>query len=63
MTKIIKLQVILPSNVEKRIVFSTDDKDALVKGVELDSRLWLLWICFSRKCNDLQLSQYNITMS
>ncbi len=39
MTKIIKLQVILPSNVEKRIIFSTNDKDALVKGVELESHV------------------------
>lgn len=39
MTKIIKLQVISPSNVEKRIIFSSDDKDALVKGVELESHV------------------------
>ncbi|WP_458743942.1 hypothetical protein [Candidatus Nitrosocosmicus sp. T] len=39
MTKIIKLQVISPSNVEKRIIFSTNDKDALVKGVELESHV------------------------
>jgi phage FluMu protein Com len=38
-TKIIKLQVISPSNAEKRIIFSTDDKDALVKGVELESHV------------------------
>ncbi len=39
MTKIIRLQVISYSNVEKRIVFSTNDKDALVKGVELESHV------------------------
>jgi len=39
MTKIIKLQVISPSNAEKRIIFSSDDKYALVKGVELESRV------------------------
>ena len=39
MTKIIKLHVISPSNVEKRIIFSTEDKDALVKGVELESHV------------------------
>jgi len=39
MTKIIKLHVIPPSNVEKRIIFSTEDKDALVKGVELESHV------------------------
>ena len=39
MTKIINLQVISPSNVEKRMIFSPDDKDALVKGVELESHV------------------------
>lgn len=39
MTKIINLQVISPSNVEKRMIFSTDDKNALVKGVELESHV------------------------
>ena len=39
MTKIIRLQVISQSNVKKRIVFSTNDKDALVKGVELESHV------------------------
>ena len=39
MTKIIKLQVISPSNAEKRTIFSSDDKDALVKGVELESHV------------------------
>jgi len=39
MTKIIKLQVIFPSNVDKRIIFITNDKDALVKGVELESHV------------------------
>ena len=31
MTKIIKLQVISPSNVVKRMIFNTDYKDELVK--------------------------------
>lgn len=39
MTKIIKLQVVSPSKVEKRTIFSTDDKAALVKGVELESHV------------------------
>ena len=39
MTKIIRLQFISQSNVKKRIVFSTNDKDALVKGVELESHV------------------------
>lgn len=39
MTKIIKLQVISSSNVEKRIIFSSDDKDALIKGVEPESHV------------------------
>ncbi len=39
MTKIIKLQVISPSNEEKRTIFSTDDKDALIKGIELESHI------------------------
>jgi predicted nucleic acid-binding Zn-ribbon protein len=38
-TKIIRLQVISHFNVNKRIVFSTNDKDALVKGVELESHV------------------------
>ena len=39
MTKIIKLQVISPSNAEKRIIFSGDDKNKIVKGVELESHI------------------------
>jgi len=39
MTKIIKLQVVSPSKVEKRTIFSTNDKAALVKGVELESHV------------------------
>jgi len=39
MTKIIKLQVISSPDVEKSVIFSTDDKDALVKGVELESHV------------------------
>jgi hypothetical protein len=39
MAKIIKLQVLSPSSVEKRTIFSSDDKNALVKGVELESHV------------------------
>jgi len=39
MTKMIKLQIISPSDVDKSVIFSTDDKDALVKGVELESHV------------------------
>ena len=39
MTKIIKLQVIPPFTAEKRIIISTDDRNALVKGVELESHI------------------------
>jgi hypothetical protein len=37
MTKIVKLQVIPPPEVGTRTVFRTQDKDALVKGIELES--------------------------
>ncbi len=37
MTKIVKLRVIPPPEKGTRTVFSTPDKDALVKGIELES--------------------------
>lgn len=37
MTKIIKLRVIPPPDEGTRTVFRTHDKDALVKGIELES--------------------------
>ncbi|WP_458719270.1 hypothetical protein [Candidatus Nitrosocosmicus sp. R] len=59
MTKIINLQVMSPSNVEKRMIFSTDDKDALVKGVELETHACG---CCGFVSADLLISQYDITM-
>ncbi len=59
MTKIINLQVISPSNIEKRMIFSTDDKNALVKGVELESHVCG---CCGFVSADLLISQYDITM-
>lgn len=37
MTKVVKLQVIPPPDEGTRTVFRTHDKDALVKGIELES--------------------------
>lgn len=37
MTKIVKLRVIPPPDEGTRTVFRTHDKDALVKGIELES--------------------------
>ncbi|WP_148685853.1 hypothetical protein [Candidatus Nitrosocosmicus hydrocola] len=39
MTKIVKLHVIPPPSAETKTIFSIDDKDVLIKGVELESHL------------------------
>lgn len=39
MTKIIKLNVILPPSAKKKTIFTIDEKDVLIKGVELESHI------------------------
>ncbi len=39
MTKIIKLHVIPPPSAETKTIFAIDEKDVLIKGVELESHL------------------------
>lgn len=39
MTKIVKLHVIPTPNAETKTIFTIDDKDVLIKGVELESHI------------------------
>lgn len=39
MTKIIKLNVIPPPSAKKKTIFTIDEKDVLIKGVELESHI------------------------
>lgn len=39
MTKIVKLHVIPPPRAETKTIFTIDEKDVLIKGVELESHL------------------------